>query len=113
MRYDNTKQLKQKIKKLQEENEFLQRGIDSREDAHNIVYDQLNTHMALTQELTVLLIYMNAILALIKEDTTSNGRIVKRAIGKFMQELTDGFLANHLINQLTKNNETDNTDKRI
>lgn len=108
MKHENIKQLKKRIKKLEEENEFLQKGIDTREDAHNIVYDQLNTHMALTQELTVLLIYMNAILALIKEDTTSNGRIVKRAIGKFKQELTDGFANNHLILKL--NNKLDNNE---
>ena len=109
MRYDNTKQLKQKIKKLEEENEFLQRGIESREDAYNIVYNQLNKHMALLQETTLLLLYMEAIEALLKEDYSSNSKIIKKAITRFKVELTNGFGSTHLITKLTQN-KLDNND---
>lgn len=109
MKYDNIRQLKQTIKRLKEENEFLQKGIDSREDAHNYVSEQRDKSMALTQEITFLLLYIEAIQELIKDDYSSNAKTIKRAIGKFKQELTDGFSSNHMILKL--NNKLDNSDQ--
>ena len=109
MKYDNVKKLKSRIKELQKENEFLQRGIDSREDAHNYVCEQRDKSMALTQEITFLLLYIEAIQELIKDDYSSNAKTIKRAIGKFKQELTDGFSSNHLITQLHKNKLDNNS----
>lgn len=109
MKYDNVKKLKSRIKELQKENEFLQRGIDSREDAHNYVCEQRDKSMALTQEITFLLLYIEAIQELIKDDYSSNTKTIKRAIGKFKQELTDGFSSNHMILKL--NNKLDNSDQ--
>ena len=109
MKYDNVKKLKSRIKELQKENEFLQKGIDSREDAHNYVCEQRDKSMALTQEITFLLLYIEAIQELIKDDYSSNAKTIKRAIGKFKQELTDGFSCNHMILKL--NNKLDNSDQ--
>ena len=109
MKYDNIRQLKQTIKRLKEENEFLQKGINSREDAHNYVSEQRDKSMALTQEITFLLLYIEAIQELIKDDYSSNAKTIKRAIGKFKQELTDGFSSNHLITQLNKNKLDNNS----
>ena len=109
MKYDNVKKLKSRIKELQKENEFLQRGIDSREDAHNYVCEQRDKSMALTQEITFLLLYIEAIQELIKDDYSSNAKTIKRAIGKFKQELTDCFSSNHKILKL--NNKLDNSDQ--
>jgi hypothetical protein len=109
MKYDNVKKLKSRIKELQKENEFLQRGIDSREDAHNYVCEQRDKSMALTQEITFLLLYIEAIQELIKDDYSSNAKTIKRAIGKFKKELTDGFSSNHMILKL--NNKLDNSDQ--
>ena len=109
MKYDNVKKLKSRIKELQKENEFLQKGIDSREDAHNYVCEQRDKSMALTQEITFLLLYIEAIQELIKDDYSSNAKTIKRAIGKFKQELTDGFSSNHLITQLHKNKLDNNS----
>ena len=106
MRYDNVKKLKSRIKELQKENEFLQRGINSREDAHNYVCRQRDISMALTQEVFFLLLYIESIQALIKDDNSINAKTIRRAIGKFKQELTDGFASNHLILKL--NNKLDN-----
>ena len=36
------KNLKNEIKRLKEENQFLQKGIDSREDAYNCINEQLD-----------------------------------------------------------------------
>ena len=109
MKYDNVKKLKSRIKELQKENEFLQKSIDSREDAHNYVSEQRDKSMALTQEITFLLLYIEAIQELIKDDYSSNAKTIKRAIGKFKQELTDGFSSNHMILKL--NNKLDNSDQ--
>ena len=109
MKYDNIRQLKQTIKRLKEENEFLQKGINSREDAHNYVSEQRDKSMALTQEITFLLLYIESIQELIKDDYSSNAKTIKRAIGKFKQELTDGFSSNHLITQLNKNKLDNNS----
>lgn len=109
MRYENIKHLKQKIKKLEEENEFLQKGIDTREDAHNFVCEQRDRHMALCQELVFLLLYMESIEALLKEDYSSNSKIIKKAITRFKVELTNGFGSTHLITKLTQN-KLDNND---
>ena len=103
------KNLKNEIKRLKEENEFLQKGINSREDAHNYVSEQRDKSMALTQEITFLLLYIEAIQELIKDDYSSNAKTIKRAIGKFKQELTDGFSSNHLITQLNKNKLDNNS----
>jgi hypothetical protein len=113
MRYDNIKQLKQTIKRLKEENEFLQKGIDSREDAHNYVCEQRDKSMALTQEITFLLLYIESIQELIKDDYSSNAKTIKRAIGKFKQELTDGFSCNHMILKLNNNNDTKDMTQEI
>lgn len=110
MKHNQIKQLKQEIKELKEENEFLQRGIDSREDAHSILCEQRDKSMALTQEITLLLLYTEAIQDLIMDDNSFNAKTVKRAIGKFKQELTDGFSSNHLIMQLNKN-KLDNSNQ--
>ena len=109
MKYENVKKLKSRIKELQKENEFLQKVIDSREDAHNYVSEQRDKSMALTQEITFLLLYIEAIQELIKDDYSSNAKTIKRAIGKFKQELTDGFSSNHLITQLNKNKLDNNS----
>ena len=65
--------------------------------------------MAETQELFFLLLYIEAIQELIKDDYSSNAKTIKRAIGKFKQELTDGFSSNHMILKL--NNKLDNSDQ--
>ena len=113
MKYDNIRQLKQTIKRLKEENEFLQKGIDSREDAHNYVCEQRDKSMALTQEITFLLLYIESIQELIKDDYSSNAKTIKRAIGKFKQELTDGFSCNHMILKLNNNNDTNDMTHEI
>ena len=97
------KRLKKEIKRLKKENQFLQVGIDSREDAFNYVNEQLTTQSALTQELFFLIEYMSVIeKSLLTNDLSTNARTVKRAITNFKMEITEGFYANHLINKINK-----------
>ena len=105
MKYETRKQLKNKLEALKRENMFLHRGIDSREQAHDIACEQRDRAMALQQELVFLLLYMQAVGEVIKDDFSSNAKTIKRAINKFKMELTDGFAANHLILQLNNNDE--------
>ena len=99
------KRFKKEIKRLKKEKQFLQVGIDSREDAYNCINEQLTTQSALTQELFFLVEYMSVIeQALLTNDLSTNAKTVKRAITNFKSELTEGFYANHLINKI-------NTDK--
>lgn len=109
MKYETRKQLKNKLEALKRENMFLHRGIDSREQAHDIACEQRDRAMALQQELVFLLLYMQAVEEVIKDDFSSNAKTIKRAIGKFKQELTDGFSSNHLITQLNKNKLDNNS----
>ena len=99
----NIKRLKKEIKRLKKENQFLQVGIDSREDAFNYVNEQLTTQSALTQELFFLIEYMSVIeKSLLTNDLSTNARTVKRAITNFKMEITEGLYANHLINKINK-----------
>ena len=99
----NIKRLKKEIKRLKKENQFLQAGIDIREDAFNYVYEQLTTESALTQELFFLIEYMSVLeKSLLTNDLSTNARTVKRAITNFKKEITEGFYANHLINKINK-----------
>ena len=109
MKYETRKQLKNKLEALKRENMFLHRGIDSREQAHDIACEQRDRAMALQQELVFLLLYMQAVEEVIKDDFSSNAKTIKRAINKFKMELTDGFGANHLINNLCNNDINDIT----
>lgn len=113
MKYETRKQLKNKLEALKRENMFLHRRIDSREQAHDIACEQRDRAMAETQELFFLLIYIEAIQELIKDDYSSNAKTIKRAIGKFKQELTGGFSSNHLITQLHKNKLDNNSINEI
>ena len=98
MSKDKMRQLKQEIKKLQKENEFLQVGIESRENAYNYVCEQRARQEALTQELVFLLLYMEAIERLVKKDSKRNvnAMIIEQAINKFRRELTRGLGDNFL-----------------
>ena len=109
MRKNYVKRLKKKIRRLKKETQFLQVGIDSREEAHNFVCEQRDKAMALQQELTYLLLYMEVVEGIIKDDFSSNAKTIKRAITKFKMELTDGFAANHLLLQLNNNDINDIT----
>ena len=103
MRHDKVRLLKQQIKKLQEENKYLQVGIDIREKAYDCVCEQRDIQMAMSQELTFLLLYMESIVSMIKDDYSTNAKTIRRAIGKFKSELFDGFASNHLTMLPNKN----------
>ncbi len=48
---------------------------------------------------------MEAMANLLKDEDSYNSRIIRKAIGIFKKELSDGFAENHLITQLNNNND--------
>lgn len=50
-----------KLDKLQAENDFLKKGIDSREEAYASIYDEKETQVKLVKEITYMLLHMKVI----------------------------------------------------
>ena len=87
-----------KLDKLQAENDFLKKGIDSREEAFESIYDEKETQMRLVKELTYMLLHMEVIEDLIKNDHNHTSKIVKRAFAQMKHQLVNGFYADGTIN---------------
>lgn len=48
---------------------------------------------------------MEAMANLLKDEDSYNSRIIRKAIGKFKKELSDGFAENHLITKFNNKND--------
>ena len=86
------------IKRLKKEIDFLNKGIDSREEAFESIYDEKETQMRLVKELTYMLLHMEVIEDLIKNDHNHTSKIVKRAFAQMKHQLVNGFYADGTIN---------------
>ena len=86
------------IKQLKKEIDFLNKGIDSREEAFESIYDEKETQMRLVKELTYMLLHMEVIEDLIKNDHNHTSKIVKRAFAQMKHQLVNGFYADGTIN---------------
>ena len=104
----HNKKLKSKINELKEKIKSQQEEIETRVECHDYVCEQRDKAMAETQEITFLLLYTEAIQELLRNDLSINAKIIKRAIGRFKQELTNGFADNHLVTKLKMNHKLDN-----
>ena len=104
----HNKKLKSRINELKEKIKSQQVEIETREECHDYVCKQRDKAMAICQEITFLLLYTEAIQEFIKDDLSNNAKTIRRAIGKFKQELTDGFSSNHLVTQLKIKHKLDN-----
>ena len=94
------------IKRLKKEIDFLNKGIDSREEAFESIYDEKETQMRLVKELTYMLLHMEVIEDLIKNDHNHTSKIVKRAFAQMKHQLVNGFYADGTINNAL-NDSTD------
>jgi hypothetical protein len=94
------------IKQLKEENEFLKKGINSREKAYDTILEDRNKQLRITKELTYLLLYMEVVEDAIKGDYTPTSKVIHNAINHFKQEITNGFYADGKITN-TINDSTD------
>lgn len=94
------------LDKLQNENDFLQKGIESREEAYDTIYREKERQMRLVKELTYMLLHMEVIEDLIKNDHNHTSKIVKRAFAQMKHQLVNGFYADGTINNAL-NDSTD------
>lgn len=90
----------EEINSLKKENDYLSININAVEEAHDYAIKQRDKQMAVTQEITFLLLYLDAIQNLLKDEYTTNAEVIRNAINKFKKELSSGFGDNHLIKSI-------------
>lgn len=91
-------QNKQKLDKLQAENDFLKKGIDSREDAYETIYKEKERQMAITKQLTYLFIIIDSLDKLTNNDNSPMSRAIHKALDATKAELGEGMLSLPLMN---------------
>ncbi|WP_028902734.1 hypothetical protein [Prevotella sp. P6B4] len=91
------------IKRLKIENDFLKKGIKNREDAYESIFNEKETQVKLLKELAYMLLHMEVIEDLVKNDHNHTSMIVKKAFAELKQRLVNGFYAD---GKMTKTNDT-------
>ena len=91
------------IKRLKIENDFLKKGIKNREDAYESIFNEKETQVKLLKELTYMLLHMEVIEDLVKNDHNHTSMIVKKAFAELKHRLANGFYAD---GKMTKTNDT-------
>ena len=84
-RYNNNKRLKKEI-------DFLNRGINSREEAYDTIYNEKEKQMAITKQLTYLFIIIDSLDKLTNGDNSPMSRAIKKALNATKAELAQGML---------------------
>jgi hypothetical protein len=84
-RYNNNKRLKKEI-------DFLNRGIESREEAYDTIYREKERQMAVTKQLTYLFIIIDSLDKLTNSDNSPMSRAIKKALNATKAELAQGML---------------------
>lgn len=83
---------KQYIKRLKNEIDFLNKGIDSREEAYDTIYKEKEKQMAITKQLTYLFIIIDSLDKLTNNDNSSMSRVIRKALNTTKAELAQGML---------------------
>ena len=91
------------IKRLKIENDFLKKGIKNREDAYESIFNEKETQVKLLRELTYMLLHMEVIEDLVKNDHNHTSMIVKKAFAELKHRLVNGFYAD---GKMTNTNDT-------
>ena len=98
---------KQYIKRLKNEIDFLNKGIDSREEAYDTIYREKERQMAITKQLTYLFIIIDSLDKLTYSDNSQMSRAINKALNATEAELGEGMLSlphfniNKIINDST------------
>ena len=82
-----------KLDKLKAENDFLKKGIDSREDAYDVIYREKERQMAITKQLTYLFIIIDSLDKLTNNDNSPMSRAINKALNATKAELAEGMLS--------------------
>jgi hypothetical protein len=80
------------LDKLQNENDFLQKGIESREEAYDTIYREKERQMSVTKQLTYLFIIIDSLDKLTNSDNSPMSRAIKKALNATKAELAQGML---------------------
>ena len=80
------------LDKLQKDNDFLQKGIESREEAYDTIYREKERQMAVTKQLTYLFIIIDSLDKLTNSDNSPMSRAIKKALNTTKAELGKGML---------------------
>lgn len=80
------------LDKLQKDNDFLQKGIESREEAYDTIYREKERQMAVTKQLTYLFIIIDSLDKLTNSDNSQMSRAIKKALNTTKAELAQGML---------------------
>ena len=80
------------LDKLQKDNDFLQKGIESREEAYDTIYREKERQMAVTKQLTYLFIIIDSLDKLTNSDNSPMSRAIKKALNRTKAELAQGML---------------------
>ena len=83
---------KRYIKRLKNEIDFLQKGIESREEAYNAVNKEKERQMAITKQLTYLFIIIDSLDKLTNNDNSPMSRAIRKALDSTKAELGEGML---------------------
>ena len=85
--------LQEQIEALQAENEFLHNGINMREVTNDVIRKDKDTQIYIIKHLTYLILFMESIEYIVKDNHNSISKIIMRAIIHFKQELVNNFFA--------------------
>ena len=83
---------KQYIKRLKNEIDFLQKGIESREEAYESIYKEKERQMAIAKQLTYLFIIIDSLDKLTNNDNSQMSRAIHKALDSTKAELGEGML---------------------
>lgn len=85
------------LDRLKDDNEFLKIAIQTREDCYNTVLDEKNKLERVMKELTYMLLHMDVIENLVKDDFSTTSAVIKTAINKFRHDIVNGFYENKVV----------------
>ena len=75
------------LDKLQKDNDFLQKGIDSREDAYDTIYREKEKQIAITKQLTYLFIIIDSLDKLTNSDNSPMCKAIRNSLNATKREL--------------------------
>jgi hypothetical protein len=85
------KKLLDQIEALHVENEFLHNGIEMREDINDAIRKDKDIHIYIIKHLTYLILYMEALEMVAKDNQNHTSKIILNAINNFKLELVNNF----------------------
>ena len=94
------------LDKLQKDNDFLQKGIESREEAYDTIYREKERQMAVTKQLTYLFIIIDSLDKLTNSDNSPMSKAIQKALNATKAELAEGMLSLPLMNLTNIINDT-------